>query len=114
MRILICEDDPVHSMNLEMIFEEGGHEVVGLYGRADLALLHCWRSPPDLAVVDLRLADGATGLSMVRALDGLGIPSIIVSAEADFLEGPTPARSVIAKPYRERQLLDALELVSPR
>ena len=111
MRILICEDDPIHSMNLEMIFEDGGHEVVGIYGRADQALLHCWRNAPDLAVVDLRLADGTTGLSMVRALDGLGIPSIIVSAEADFLTEPNSARAVIAKPYHEKQLLDALEMV---
>ena len=109
MRILICEDDPIHSMNLEMIFEDGGHQVVGIYGRADLAILHCWRDAPDLAVVDLRLADGHTGLAMVRTLDKLGIPSIIVSAEAEFLTEPTAARSVIAKPYHERQLLDALD-----
>jgi len=75
MRILICEDDPIHSMNLEMIFEDGGHQVVGIYGRADAVLLHCWRDAPDLAVVDLDLADGATGLAMVHTLDKLGSPA---------------------------------------
>lgn len=112
MRILICEDDPIQSMALEMALEEAGHEVVGVHSRADKAILHCWREAPELVLVDLNLADGDTGESLIRALDALGIPSIVVSAQLHRLTKIPPTRAVVAKPYFDRVLLDAVAIAS--
>lgn len=112
MNILICEDDPIIAMDLAWTLEDLGHKVLGTVASSAHCLSRCAGGRPDpvpdLVTVDLTLLDGRTGLGLVEALAGLGIPSIIVSGEARLVPQPTAARAVLEKPFNEGLLARAL------
>jgi two-component system, response regulator PdtaR len=109
-RIVIIEDEVLLAMDLEMIAEEVGFEVVGQSGRLADAIRTIDDSAPDLCLVDLHLLDGPTGLDVARHT--LGTTSAMVvfvtanrSALPDDLAG---AYGVIGKPYTVAGMRDAL------
>lgn len=111
-RLLIVEDDDAFARTLARSFERRGYEVQRATGLDDmLALLARADAAPDaqhrapgFAVVDLKLAGGASGLSCVQALQAhdpdrvivvlTGYASIATAVEAIKLG----ARHYLAKP----------------
>jgi ActR/RegA family two-component response regulator len=77
--ILICEDDPLLAADLAQRVEAAGHEVLAIYGSAREALLSRPLPRPDVALIDLSLADGETGAEVARALQENGTRVIIIS-----------------------------------
>lgn len=78
--ILIVEDEPVFALDLQDLIWESGGTPIGparcLQGALELAS----RNAIDLAIVDLTLADGKTGMAVARLLyETHGIRSVIVS-----------------------------------
>lgn len=67
--VLVVEDDTIYRERLVRGFERRGFQVRGA-ADAESALSLARESPPDLAVVDLRLPDGS-GLEVVEALKTL-------------------------------------------
>ena len=112
MKILICEDNPVIALDLEIMLEEIGHEVCGAVGSSAECLALVAVARPDLVTVDLDLADGPPGLRLVRFLHERGIGSIIVSGQVSCLNEPHPASAVIPKPVDEARLASALSRVA--
>ena len=105
MKILICEDNTIIAMDLEMVIEDLGHEVAGHVTRSDRCLMQCDREPPDLVLVDIDLADGPTGLDLTRRLADMDIPSVIVSGQTAALQpGDHAAMSVLSKPVAVAEL----------
>ena len=94
-RIVVVEDDPALRAALELLLAGWGANVKAFDG---LAALRPWadrRDPalpcPDLAIVDHRLAEDATGLDAVRMLRerfGAAIPAIVVTGS--LLSGVEP------------------------
>lgn len=72
MRILIVEDEAVILMQMEALIEDAGHVVVGTAMRCEEAidLAHVVR--PDIALIDLNLCDGGSGLTVARRLRDMG------------------------------------------
>ena len=102
-RLLIVEDDDAFAITLSRSFEKRGYQVERAAGLAELpALLRMHR--PKYAVVDLKLAAGASGLSCVQLLHThdsqmlivvlTGYASIATAVEAIKLG----ARHYLAKP----------------
>ena len=109
MRILICEDNPVIALDLEMTLEEMGHEAAGHVTRSDKCLAHCRAAPPDLVLVDIDLADGPMGPGLTVQLADMGIPSVIVSGQTDELAAEDHAAlRVLTKPVAASDLKAAL------
>ena len=116
MRILIIEDDMITATDLTAVLEEGGHEVVAVADTsqaavASAAVASAADAKPDIALVDLTLRDGDTGLCAARALrQTFQIPSILISAERNLgREAETVgAIGYIPKPTRA---VDVLKLV---
>jgi two-component system, response regulator PdtaR len=112
VRILIVEDDAVIAMVLTDSLEDGGHEVMGPAATLAEALALCEGAPPpELAVLDINLRDGSSGVDVARALrERWGVRSIFASGRA---EEARRARDValgcVRKPYAPETVLRCVE-----
>ena len=61
VRVLIIEDNALIALDLETQMEDLGCDVVGVAVTAGQAIDTARRTLPDLALVDLQLADGSRG-----------------------------------------------------
>ena len=113
MRILIVEDDAVIAMVLADSLEDAGHEVVGPAATMAEALALCEGAPPpELAVLDINLRDGSSGVDVAHALlERWGVPSIFASGQAvDARRAKDVALGYIRKPYRPETVLRGVEV----
>jgi ActR/RegA family two-component response regulator len=85
--VLICEDDAFLAADLSMSVESAGHEVVGVYGNANDALRAASDNVPDVAFVDLELADGHTGSAIAKSLQGMGVKVVVLSGHPNVGAG---------------------------
>lgn len=67
VRVLVVEDNRALAENIEELFADGGAEVT-VCGRAADALEHLATSSFDLAIVDVQLPEGVSGLELVPEL----------------------------------------------
>ena len=77
--VLICEDDAFLAADLSMSVESAGHVVTGVYANAADALEAASDIVPDVAFVDLELADGHTGSAIAKSLQALGVKVVVLS-----------------------------------
>jgi len=97
--VLICEDDAVLAADLTMSVEEAGHRVLGIYASAQDALKAAEQEVPDIAFVDLELADGYTGSGIAQALQAMGVKVIVLSGHPNVGAGlGTVPHTYAAKP----------------
>ena len=110
-RILIVEDQAILGMELEFALGETGHEVVGIAADARHALALAAETKPDLAIVDINLRDGRTGLLVAQKMAvGLGVTVLFATAEPELIpEQFAWAYGVVVKPYSSRSVHAAVE-----
>lgn len=110
LRVLIVEDEALISMELEELVEEAGHLVVGTAIRRAEAIDLAFRVLPDLALIDVSLCDGDSGIDVaqaIREIDSL----IVVFITANPLrlgEDFAGAAGAIAKPFSRAVLMRGL------
>lgn len=114
LNILICEDEAVTALDFKERLERLGHRVVGVASNEEQALALAHDAHPDLAVMDVMLAQGARGTHIAKILDTtLDIPSIFVSAfdDARTLGEAHEAHPLayLVKPIRDVDLSKAIE-----
>lgn len=113
MRVLICEDDAILAMDIEIMAEDLGHSVCGICGSARECLGILGDLRPEVVTVDMNLRDGRTGPKILRRLQSEGIPAIILSSE---LLDPSDHGAVtsLLKPVGAPDLHGALETARAR
>jgi CheY-like chemotaxis protein len=107
--VLIVEDEAMVALNLEALIEELGHDVIGIAATRPQAMELAARQAPQVAVVDLNLLDGRTGLALAHVL-AAAYGTVVVIATGNP-EGIAPAGAVVAvlrKPYTDRALSEAV------
>lgn len=110
--ILIVEDDFLIADMLESSLSDHGYEVCGIARTVSEAVALIREHSPDLAVIDLRLADDEPGTEIVARLGGIGRLGVLyASGNISKLRG-TEGHASIAKPYRDIDLLRGLEIVA--
>jgi DNA-binding NarL/FixJ family response regulator len=87
LTVLICEDDPLVALDLAECVKAAGHEVLGVYASARAALAAQNAATPDLAIIDLSLADGDTGAMLAQRLQEEGTRVIIASGHSNVNVG---------------------------
>lgn len=99
MRILILEDDPLTALDLQLLLEACGHEVIGICETLAEART-CIGDGLDFAFLDIDLPDGKS-FPIAERLEAGHIPFAFVSASARS-ELPAGLRHApfIAKPYQ--------------
>lgn len=102
-RILIVEDEALVAMELRFVLEDLGHEVAGQAADATGALHLVADREVDLALVDIHLSDGPTGVGLGRRLAAEGVTVVFLTANPGMVrEGVDGALGVLSKPTDER------------
>ena len=86
MRLLIAEDDELVVLGLTLVIEQLGYTVCGIARTASEAVTLAELHHPDLALVDVALADGSNGLSRFL-LKPFGIDALAEAVLAAFRPG---------------------------
>ena len=109
--VLIIEDEPLISMQLEELVEGLGHRVCGTATTRDEAIASVARERPGLVLADIQLADGSSGIDAVKdILNGIDVPVIFITAFPERLltgERPEPTY-LITKPFMETTVKAAI------
>lgn len=95
-------------MQLEEILESAGHHIVGVV--QDLASLNRVNAAPEVALVDLNLRDGLTGMKIAHELsEKHGTKIVYVTANPDQLDDVCrTAVGILQKPFSGNTVLDAV------
>jgi CheY-like chemotaxis protein len=114
LNVLIVEDEAILAMDIEAIVEEAGHRVIGeAASLADVERLGD-DAGPDLAFVDIHLADGSSGLDVCALIQRRWHTAFIVFVTANVRKVPNDfagAHGVISKPFTQNGLLSALRYI---
>ncbi|WP_165616950.1 response regulator [Salipiger marinus] len=112
LRVMIIEDNPLIALDLQLQIEDFGHVFAGRHARSSSVVEGVAATGPDVALVDLYLADGRTGALVVHELNKIGVPSIVVSGELRHHIELPEAIAVLEKPVDAGLLEAALEKVA--
>jgi CheY-like chemotaxis protein/DNA-directed RNA polymerase specialized sigma24 family protein len=109
--VLIIEDEPLISMQLEDIVRSLGHEVVGTAATRTQAQQVIADQCPGLVLADIQLADGSSGLDAVDDILAVGdLPVIFITAFPErLLTGDRPEPTyLVTKPFQEASVRAAI------
>lgn len=114
LRVLIVEDNIFIALDLEAQLVELGHEVVGIAATATKAIDMSRQSSPDIAIVDLQLANGSKGQDAALVLRSeMEIPSVFVSGSlhqvTDAEKEAIRPLAMLSKPLLPNELRRTLE-----
>lgn len=112
MRILIVEVEALIAMALSDTLETAGHQVLGLAATMAEALALSAAAPPQLALLDLDLRDGSSGVDTARALVvGWGVRCIFASGRtSEARQARDFAFGLIHKPFDLQTVLRSVEV----
>jgi CheY-like chemotaxis protein len=110
LRVLIVEDEVLLATELEYLVAASGAEPVGHAMSRPEALDLAERLHPDLALVDVHLSDGPTGVEAARDMTShCGAIVLFITANMKRLPDDfAGACGVMSKPYSEHQIRQAL------
>lgn len=114
VKVLIAEDDLMIADMAEEILVEHGYSVCGIARTVADAVALGLRHRPDLAVIDLRLADGELGTDVAAQLGSLGSLGVLYATGnmTQVILTAANGHACLAKPYRSADLLRGLQIVS--
>jgi two-component system, response regulator PdtaR len=108
--LLIVEDQVLLAMGLRDELEDGGYQVLELAVRHQEALGFARAIKPDLALVNIELANGDDGVALARDLKTIGVPVLFISGQPDRARlEQTVAIASFAKPYSAADMLKAVD-----
>lgn len=102
--VLIIEDEPLISMQLEDLVRSLGHDICGTAATRTQAQEVVAQKTPGLVLADIQLADGSSGLDAVDDILAIdSVPVIFITAYPErLLTGDRPEPTyLITKPFQE-------------
>ena len=97
-------------MGLKEELEDGGYRVLKLAARHQEALGFARETKPDLALVNIELADGDDGVALAHDLKAIGVPVLFISGQPERARrDKTVAVASLAKPYSGADMVDAVD-----
>jgi AmiR/NasT family two-component response regulator len=118
-KIFIVEDSRIVALELQKILDGLGYAVVGIAGSGDEAISKCREIVPDLILMDVKLPGELNGIeASIEIRKSISAPVIYTTAYSDReiieeVQKSFPFGFVI-KPYREKDLLVAIETAFTR
>ena len=115
-RILIIEDEALVAMELRFVLEDLGYDVVATAADAHTARNLVKETEVDLALVDIHLSDGPTGVELGRDLaQERGVTVLYMTANPGMVRnGVAGAIGVLSKPTDERAVQKSVEYALSR
>jgi DNA-binding NarL/FixJ family response regulator len=115
LKILIVEDDSALATTLKYLVEDNPrYRVVAVVDNADAAVAAAEEHLPDLALVDLHLAQGTTGFAVAVRLHDFNVPSLFVTGKSPGFPMPDLALGCLLKPFTAEEIHRALALAEDR
>lgn len=116
LRVLIVEDQFLIAKQVEVILQGAGYAVAGTANNRADALRLAAATGPGLALVDLSLADGVTGMEIGRWIaDHTGAAVVFTTANMRRLPADLcGAVGVLEKPFTKFELLSAMRYLAAR
>lgn len=97
LKILVAEDNALHASRMEMIIDQMGYDLVGIYAnQADLIKAFV-NSEPDLIILDIELESQSDGVEIARELQVIRPVPIIFATS--FEDKETISRALQTNPY---------------
>jgi DNA-directed RNA polymerase specialized sigma24 family protein len=112
--VLIIEDEPIISMDLEALVKDLGHRVTHVARTRTEAVRAVKEHFPGLVLADIHLADESSGLDAVNEiLGGHEVPVVFITAYPErLLTGSRPEPTfLITKPFRSETVKAAISQV---
>ena len=110
--VLIVEDQLLLAMTVRDALEDHGYRVLELAIRHQEALDTVAETRPDLALVNIELADGDDGSVLAGELTAMGIPVVFISGQASRIEASRDAAiASMPKPYDAADMVGAVDYV---
>ena len=109
--VLIIEDEPPISMQLEDLVRGLGHDICGTAATRTQAQEVVAEKTPGLVLADIQLADGSSGLDAVDDILSIGsVPVIFITAYPErLLTGDRPEPTyLVTKPFQESTVRAAI------
>ena len=118
-KIFIVEDSAVAALSLQNMLKGLGYTVVGSASSGEQAVIDCIKARPDLVLMDVRLPGKLTGIEASKEIRSrIDVPVIYTTAYSDRETIEEAQKSFpfgfVIKPYRERDLLVAIETAFTR
>lgn len=113
-RILIAEDESIIRMDIKLMLQDQGYEVVGEAGDGDKAIELAFLHKPDLILMDIKMPkiNGLQASNIIASQ--LDLPILIITAysQKEFVEKAQQDNIVgyLVKPISEANLLPAVEI----
>jgi DNA-binding response OmpR family regulator len=108
--VLIVEDEPLVAITTLSALEAAHYDICGAASTSAEALRLAASTPPDLALIDIQLANGRTGLDLARELRSrFGTICLLTTgwlADDELVGLEVPA--VLQKPYSDTELVAAV------
>jgi two-component SAPR family response regulator len=114
-RIVIVEDQPIVALDFQTFLKINGYNNVHFFISGKEAMEGIKNTPPDLAILDIKLKDTVTGLDIAEYLKNLKIKFIFVSAfsnKENYKKAVdlNPAK-ILFKPINHNALLNSINEV---
>jgi CheY-like chemotaxis protein/DNA-directed RNA polymerase specialized sigma24 family protein len=109
--VLIIEDEPLISMQLEDLVKSLGHDICGTAATRTQAQEVVAEKTPGLVLADIQLADGSSGLDAVDDILAIDtVPVIFITAYPErLLTGDRPEPTyLVTKPFQEQTVRAAI------
>ena len=112
LKVMIAEDDLLMADLLEEVLIENGYDVCGIARTVAKAVELADRHKPDLAVLDIRLAEGGLGMDIAARVNRQGMGVLYATGTSGRM-GLTRANgeALLSKPYKPEDIVRALEIV---
>jgi DNA-binding response OmpR family regulator len=114
LKVLIAEDELMIADMAAEILVKYGYEVCGIARTVAEAVALGRLYKPDLAVIDLRLADGGLGTEIAGQLSAIGRLGVLYASgnTSHVMLTTADGDACLAKPYRSADLLRGLQIVA--
>lgn len=111
--ILIVEDEAMLAMSLQFLIGIGSHyRVAGIATDLDSSLRLADELSPALALIDIQLAHGSSGLTVASELHARGITCMFMTGNRPPEPRPDISVGCLSKPFSDRALFEALMVMS--
>jgi len=118
-RIVLAEDEAIIRLDLKETLEDMGFDVVADVGNGEAALTAVRKYNPDLAILDIKMGPGMSGLDVAREVTSERLCAVLILtafSQAELVEQAVDAgvMSYLVKPFQRSSLKPALDVAFAR